>query len=184
MSNGLDDDGHRRIRDRLDEKFGVSLQMNAGRGPTPAAADRAAHRARRKNLPVLGDTGEDDVTILHIDVDDLTSRTVDVTPYGISVMMLELHLMMARHFAERQSLSFFMGGDNFMVVASEEGRRGARALLDAASSEMGLTLNCGVGRARSGRGAAMRATKSLDAIREIRDSGSGTKPDIYEADCC
>ena len=184
VSNGLNEDGHHRIRDELEERFGVDLQMHVGRGPTPAAADSAAHRARLRDVPVLGEAGGDDITILHMDVNDLTSRVRDVPPYGVSVLMLELHLMMARHFAALQSLSFFMGGDNFMVLAGEEGRNGVRAFLDAAAGDLGLCLNCGVGRASTGRGAAMRATRSLDTIREIRDAGSGPKPDIYEADCC
>lgn len=184
VSNGLDEDGHRRIRDDLKGRFEVDLQMHMGRGPTPTAADRAAHLARARDVPALGDAGEDDITILHMDVDDLTSRIRDVPPYGVSVMMLELHLMMARHFAALQSLSFFMGGDNFMVLAGEEGRGGIRAFLDAVAGDLGLRLNCGIGRASTGRGAAMMATRSLDTIREIRDAGSGPKPDIYEADCC
>ncbi|MCE2508763.1 MAG: GTP cyclohydrolase IIa [Nitrosopumilaceae archaeon] len=184
VSNGLDEDGHRRIRDELKERFGVGLQMHMGRGTTPAAADHAAHRARVKDVHVLGEAGGDDVTILHMDVNDLTSRARDVPPYGVSVLMLELHLMMARHFAALQSLSFFMGGDNFMVLAGEEGRKGVRAFLDAVAGDLGLYLNCGIGRASTGRGAAMRATRSLDTIREIREAGSGPKPDIYEADCC
>lgn len=184
VSNGLDGAEHLRIRDELAGRFEVGLQMHAGRGDTPAAADSAAHRARLRDLPVLGEDGEDDVTILHMDVDDLTSKTTDMPAYGISVMMLDLHAMMARHFAERQSLSFFMGGDNFMVLASQEGRDGIRKFLDAAAGELGLRLNCGVGRGRTGREAARMATRSLDAIRDMRKSKSGQRPDIYEADCC
>lgn len=184
VSNGLGEDGHRRIRDDLKERFGVDLRMHIGMGSTPAAADHAAHRARARDVPVLGEAGGDDITILHMDVNDLTARVRDVPPYGVSVLMLELHLMMARHFAALQSLSFFMGGDNFMVLAGEEGRKGVRAFLDAAAGDLGLCINCGIGRAGTGRGAAMRATRSLDMIREIRKTGSGPKPDIYEADCC
>ena len=184
VSNGLDEAGHHHIRDHITGRFEVSLQMYTGRGDTPAAADSAAHQARQRGVPVLGEDGDDDITILHMDVDDLTSRTQDVSPYGISMMMLELHLMMARHFARRQSLSFFMGGDNFMVLASQEGTDGIREFLDAAAESLGLRLNCGVGRGHTGRGAAMMATRSLDAIRKMRVSETGPRPDIHEADCC
>ena len=44
---------------------------------------------------------------------------------------------------------------------------------------MNLLLNCGIGISDSGRGAAKLATKSLDTIREIRDSGK-EKPEVYE----
>lgn len=184
VSNGLNEVCHCNIQNTLNKKFDLDIQMNVGRGQTPAAADRAAHLARERNLYQFGAAGMDDVIIMHVDVDDLTSRTRQVPPYHISMIMMRLHLMMAQHFAERQSLSFFMGGDNFMVVASEEGRQDAKMFLDAVYDGMGIKLNCGIGRASNGRGAAMNATKALDSIREIRDSGSGTKPDIYEVDCC
>lgn len=180
----MDEAEHIRIRDELAGGLEVGMRIHIGRGQTPAAADLAAHRARLRGVPALGEDGDDDVTILHMDVDDLTSKTVDMPAYGVSIMMLELHTMMARHFAERQSLSFFMGGDNFMVLASREGRDGIREFLDAAAGELGLRLNCGVGRGRTGRAAAMNATCSLDTIRDMRKSESGRRPDIYEADCC
>ena len=44
---------------------------------------------------------------------------------------------------------------------------------------MNLLLNCGIGISTTGRGAAKLATKSLDIIREIRDSGK-EKPEVYE----
>ena len=45
-----------------------------------------------------------------------------------------------------------------------------------------IILNCGIGNAKTGREAAKLATKSLDTIREIRDSGK-KKPDVYELSC-
>ena len=42
-----------------------------------------------------------------------------------------------------------------------------------------ITLNCGIGNAQTSRDAVKLATKSLDTIREIRDSGK-PKPDVYE----
>ena len=43
-------------------------------------------------------------------------------------------------------------------------------------------LNCGIGNANTGREAVKLATKSLDTIREIRDSGN-EKPEVYELSC-
>jgi GTP cyclohydrolase IIa len=45
-----------------------------------------------------------------------------------------------------------------------------------------ISLNCGIGNAHTSREAAKLATKSLDTIREIRDSGK-EKPEIYELSC-
>jgi GTP cyclohydrolase IIa len=40
-------------------------------------------------------------------------------------------------------------------------------------------LNCGIGNAQTSRDAVKLATKALDTIRDIRDSGK-PKPDVYE----
>ena len=45
-----------------------------------------------------------------------------------------------------------------------------------------ISLNCGIGNANTGREAVKLATKSLDTIREIRDSGK-EKPEVYELSC-
>jgi GTP cyclohydrolase III len=41
-----------------------------------------------------------------------------------------------------------------------------------------IPLNCGIGKGKTGREAAMNATKALDKIRELRDNG--TNVSIYE----
>ena len=179
-SCGIDKPGHLAIRDAISEKYQMELEMYAGRGATPRRAERAAHASG--TLDAAG-TDADGVIIMHIDVDNLTGRTAEVSPYGISQAMIRLHLAMSEYFLERESLSFFMGGDNFMVLASERGRAGCGAFLDMARDDLGMKLNCGVGAAPSGREAAMLATKSLDSIREMRDSGAPHVPRIYEADC-
>jgi GTP cyclohydrolase IIa len=45
-----------------------------------------------------------------------------------------------------------------------------------------ISLNCGIGNGVTSREAVKLATKSLDTIREIRDSGK-KKPEIYELSC-
>jgi len=42
-----------------------------------------------------------------------------------------------------------------------------------------ISLNCGIGNAQTSRDAVKLATKSLDTIREIRDSKK-LKPNVYE----
>lgn len=183
VSNGLGEAEHRRIQESLADSFEVRLEMHAGRGSTPYEANLMAHRAKRDGVFASGGNGDaGEVTIMHMDVDDLTSETESTSPYGIASKVLELHLAMAKYFAERESLSFFMGGDNFMVVAGPRGREDAGDFVSTVRDDMGITLNCGIGRAPTGRRAAMLATKSLDTIRKIRDEG-GPKPEVYESDC-
>jgi len=72
-----------------------------------------------------------------------------------------------------------MGGDNFMVVASDDAKNTAQNFIDLIKNEDEISLNCGIGNAQTSREAVKLATKSLDTIREIRDSGK-EKPDVYE----
>lgn len=180
-SNGMDAAEHSDILDIISKEFQVGLDMYVGRGDTPQEAEQSAHEYR--SLYPAKKHPDDTTTVMHIDVDNLTGKTQQISPFGISQIILRLHLMMSEYFLERESLSFFMGGDNFMVLASDQGKKDSRGFLDKIQQEMEINLNCGVGVAPTGREAARRATKSLDTIREIRESGAEKIPRIYETDC-
>lgn len=180
-SSGMDAEEHSNISNIISNEFQVKLDMYVGHGDTPQKAEQSAHMHR--SADTAKKHSDDIVTVMHIDVDNLTDRTHSVSPYGISQIMLKLHLEMSEYFLERESLSFFMGGDNFMVLGSDQGRDDSQGFLDKIKHGMGINLNCGIGVASTGREAARRATKSLDTIREIRESGAEEIPRIYEADC-
>ena len=55
-------------------------------------------------------------------------------------------------------------------------------LIDKIKNEDKILLNCGIGNGHTAREAVKLATKSLDIIREIRDSGK-EKPEVYELSC-
>ena len=93
--------------------------------------------------------------------------------------MFKLYARMSEYFLTKKSLTFFMGGDNFMVVANFGYKEDAKEFIDIIKNEFDLILNCGIGTAKTARNAVSLATKSLDTIREIRDSGK-EKPEIYE----
>ena len=180
-SSGVDSAQHSDILDTLVKKFTVGFTMHAGRGTTPHLAEKEAHLLR--SLNPAENNPDDVITVLHMDVDNLTGKTSQMSPYEITNIMLKLYCTMSEYFLKRESFSFFMGGDNFMILASEQGKTDSGAFLDEIRQKMGITLNCGVGIASTGRQAAMRATKSLDTIRDIRESGAEKIPRIYEINC-
>ncbi len=184
-SNGLAEEEHARIRESLAGKFGIDLRMHAGRGETPYRANLMAHRARRDGVFALGGAvdGAGEVAVMHMDIEGLSARAEDSSPYEVTARVLELHQVMTGYFIDRDSLTFFMGGDNFMVLAGERGRKAAGEFVGMVRDRLGMGLNCGIGRAPTGRQAAMLATRSLDRIREIRDSGDAPKPEVYEEGC-
>jgi len=70
-----------------------------------------------------------------------------------------------------------MGGDTFMAVPDGDAaavRRDAAEFAEA-SDRLGLGLNCGIGRGPTARQAAAAATRSLDAIRRMRERGAAER---------
>lgn len=210
LSSGLDADGHAAIQDALSAEFAdIRVRMSIGSGRTPAAANAAAaDAARAANARGAGGSGtrertdmifggdaaapsdsSDGVSIMHMDIDGLSERRRrGASPYEISLLMFGLYHKMSEYFyREYESLAFFLGGDNFMIISSDEAKEsGGRRFVDLVERQDGIRLNCGIGSGRNGREAAMRATESLDMIREMRDesgggAGSGEEwPRVYE----
>jgi len=89
---------------------------------------------------------------------------------------------MLKFFLKKNSLAFFMGGDNFMIVANNDAKNSVKDFIKLIQKEDNITLNCGIGNAKTSRKAVMLATKSLDTIRELRDSGK-EKLNVYELSC-
>lgn len=191
VSNGLSLDDHIEIQNKLKELFDIRLTISIGYADSPFGANLKAYEGKKNEnilnkenniFGFLNGKSDSHVSIMHLDVDDLTSRRKINSPYEISSTIFELYSKMSKFFLQKNSLTFFMGGDNFMVIASDEAKNSIRKFIDMIKSEDNIFLNCGIGNAQTGREAVKLATKSLDTIREIRDSGK-EKPEVYELSC-
>lgn len=191
ITSGLTLEDHLEIQKKLSRVSKLKLSMSIGHADTPFDANLKAYEG--KMTPVILDKehtiygfvdgkADQKVTIMHFDVENITSTRKVKSPYEISSIIFNLYAKMSEFFLEKKSLSFFMGGDNFMVVSSENARQNAQEFLELAKKEFGITFNCGIGTGRTAREAVKLATKSLDTIREIRKSGK-EKPEIYEMSC-
>ena len=189
ITNGLSLDDHIEIQKKLESLFDLKLSMAIGFAENPFDANLKAHEGKElqvflnKEYNIYGFlNGKEDemVTILHLDVENLTSRLKSMSPYEISFYIFQLYSKMSEFFLNKKAMTFFLGGDNFMVVTNENGKKIAREFLDTLKKDQRIILNCGVGTGTSAREAAKLSTKSLDIIREIRDSGK-EKPEIYES---
>ena len=129
VTNGLTLDDHITIQKKLEELFEIKLTMSIGFANTPFDANLKAYEGKKS--PVILDKehnifgfidGKTDqkVTIMHFDVDDLSSTRKTKSPYEISSKMFRLYSSMSEFFLEKKSMAFFMGGDNFMVVAKDD----------------------------------------------------------------
>ena len=191
VSNGLSLKDHIKIQKNLREKFDINLSISVGIGNSPFEANIKAYEGKKNKMILdkendifgfLSDDIEKEVTIMHFDVDDLTSKRKNLSPFEISVIIFELYSKMMKFFKTTNSLTFFMGGDNFMVVSDKNAKNNAQHFIDLIKKQDGIILNCGIGTSKTSRDAVRLATKSLDTIREIRDSGK-EKPEVFELKC-
>jgi len=191
ITNGLSLNDHVEIQKKLAERFDLQLSMTIGYGDSPFEANLKADIARKsttileKEHNIFGYLdGKTDqlVQIMHMDVDGSTSISAKKSPYEISSIIFKLYSEMSEFFLKENCLAFFMGGDNFMVVTSGNGKEYAIKFLDLMKEKHAIALNCGIGTAKTAREAAKLATKSLDTIRELRDSGKN-KQRILELTC-
>lgn len=190
VSNGISLDDHINIQKTLEKSFDVGLTISIGYGKSPFDANLKAYDGKKNNVILnqehnifgyMSNETSFDVSIMHLDVDDLTSQRDTNSPYEISSLIFDLYSKMSKYFIQKNSLTFFMGGDNFMVVASEEAKNSVQEFINQIKEDK-IILNCGIGNAQNARQAVKLATKSLDTIREIRDSGKD-KPEVYELSC-
>ena len=188
ITNSITLEDHIEIQKKLESSFDLKLSMSIVYVDSPFDANLSAHDWK-KTITKLNDEHniygfidgkvESKVTIMHLDVDNLTSRGKTESPYEISSLIFKLYAKMSEFFLTKKSLAFFMGGDNFMVVANSNYKESAEEFIDIIKNEFGIELNCGIGTGKTARDAVKLATKSLDTIREIRDAGE-KKPEIYE----
>jgi len=188
VTNGISLINHIEIQKKLESSFKIKLSMSIGYGITPFDANVLADDGKKSKKFLneehqiygsINGKDEQNVTIMHLDVDSLTERRKIISPYEISSLMFELYSKMSEFFLDKKSLTFFMGGDNFMVISNSEHKLSVQKFINVIKKDMKLLLNCGIGTSITARDAARLATKSLDIIREIRDSGK-EKPEVYE----
>ncbi len=181
VTNGMSIEDHLEVLKRLSAAYELEISVSIGRGETPYDAHLEAHRARSSSsldtkFRVYGRDGDDSerdtVQIMHLDVDGSTSDVSSkLTPYQMSSLISKLYAKLSEAFMAKGSLTFFLGGDNFMVISNGVDRDGVSSLLDSVTDGMGIRLKCGIGRARTAREAAGLATEALDAIRYMRKTG-------------
>jgi GTP cyclohydrolase IIa len=189
VTNGLDVSGHVRIQKELASSFpDLKMSMAIGTGKTAFEASVDAYDARKqqkyadKNAQLFGASmPADTAQIMHIDVDSSTKVGDRLSPYEVTALVVKTYSRLAEEFLKLQALTFFLGGDNFMVVSNGVTKEQADGVIRKVTDGIGIKLNCGIGIGKNGRRAAEAATKALDTIRDLRKEGK-IQP-IYEIRC-
>lgn len=202
ISSGLSLHKHLQIQAELGKQYSaLKLSMAIGIGRTPYEANMRAYRARKqclaldKRRSIFGKRGtsryslnqnstkynNNIVQIMHIDVNDSKKLTSRLSPYEVTTLVSKIGLLLSQRFLKKGAITFFIGGDNFMVVSNGTTKQAARRIIQMVSQDTGIKLNCGIGNGRTGRKAAQAATKALDTIRDLRNAGKILP--FYEINC-
>jgi GTP cyclohydrolase IIa len=174
----------------------LKMSMAIGSGDTPYKANLNAYEARRsgkllvyghrifgENLNIPSDSTAKDnyVKIMHIDIDGSSTISNQLSPYEITSLVIKIYSRLSDEFLKINSLTFFLGGDNFMVISNGVTDDETQRIINEISMDLKIKLNCGIGIARTGKGAAEASTRALDTIRDMRKRGK-VQP-IYEIQC-
>jgi GTP cyclohydrolase IIa len=189
VTNGLEVSGHVEIQRKLASSFpDLKMSMAIGTGRTAFEASVNAYDARKREVfadrtaNIFGACkAADTAQIMHIDVDSSTKVGDRLSPYEVTALVIKIYSKLAEEFLKLNSLSFFLGGDNFMVVSNGVTKEQADEVIRKVTAGVDIKLNCGIGIGKTGRKAAEAATQALDTIRDLRKEGK-IQP-IYEIRC-
>jgi GTP cyclohydrolase IIa len=171
--------------------------MSIGTGATPIDANIAAYNSRKNNnlldksklvyadhqVKLLYKNPDKPPTdmftqILHLDIDNSTKVSNSLSPYEITIRIMKMFSNLIELFSEQKSMTFFIGGDNFMVISNTVPKEKVSEIIGKIYKCENIKLNCGIGTACTARKAVQAATEALDTIRNLRDQGIITP--IYE----
>lgn len=183
VTNGVDLNDHRRLQDRIDDRYPVSISLCVAVDSTPLTALMEANALLRDGGSAQDESRSEllrgvvlesdertaqDVQIAHFDVNSATEKYTDrLCEFDTFVYMQRVYLSLASQLRDAHgALTFFVGGDNFIAVGSDLHRRAYERTLDDVYGETGVDLKVGVGRDRSARNAGLAAKHALEVCRE------------------
>ncbi len=201
VTNGLSVEDHSIILSYISGSHReINLSMAIGIGSTPLDASLNAYCARRHNnqlrtnIPLYGNhtyllssgplsTIRSDmmVQIMHLDIDGSTRISNMISPYEVSTFIIRIFSRIADEFVNKKSMTFYLGGDNFMIVSDTIPSEEVRSIISNICEQLNVKLNCGIGIAKTAREAAGAATGALDTIRKLRKEGIIHQ--VYEIRC-
>jgi GTP cyclohydrolase IIa len=190
ITNGLGVDDHLHIQHELTKLYdNMLMSMTIGAGKTAFEANLDAYRTRKEGRMLDGNSRifgsvqpqADVAQIMHIDIDSSAKVGNWLSPYELTALVMKIYSRLAEEFLKHDSLAFFLGGDNVMVISNGMSKEQADVVLKKVTAGNDIKLNCGIGIGKTGRRAAEAATKALDTIRDRREEGKIQT--IYEIQC-
>lgn len=191
ITNGLSLEDHLTIEREINDLYkDLNISMSIGTGTTALGANIAAYHSRKNNnllnksrLIYVNDQVQSlynnsnklssgmFAQIIHLDIDNSTKVSNILSPYEITTRIMKIFSSLIELFIEQKSMTFFLGGDNFMVISNNVTKDKVTLIISKIYDSQNIKLNCGIGVARTGRKAVQAATEALDTIRNLRDQG-------------
>ena len=205
ITNGLSLKDHKDLQREIATLYkNLKISMTIGRGNTSFEANVNAYEARKagnlldRETRIFGQTissspsskasssttnssYSESAHIMHIDINGSEKISSKMSPYEITALVMKLYAKLSEAFLKKGAMTFFLGGDNFMVISNNIKKEDAEIIIKSVANDIGITLNCGIGIGRNGRKAAEAATRALDTIRDLRNEGKIQS--IYEIQC-
>jgi len=182
VTNGLSIADHELLQESVGNRYPVTLSLGVATGTDPvrALADATAglqdagsaqDKNRREILDgrVIDDDHrtDDDVQIAHFDVINATGQYTDeLNAYDSFIEIEQGYAALMSHMRHsHDSLSFFVGGDNIIVVCPELGLPEYEAAIAHVEESVGVELQVGVGRGPTAHEAGFGAKHALETCR-------------------
>ncbi|RQG90321.1 GTP cyclohydrolase IIa [Natrarchaeobius halalkaliphilus] len=182
VTNGLSMSDHRLLQETMGNRYPVTLSLGVATGTSPVQAlsdatslvqdaGSAQDKSRRECLEgrVIDDAHrtDDDVQIAHFDVVDATGQYTDeLNAFDSFIHIEQGYAELMRHMrSDHESLSFFVGGDNIIVVCPDLERSEYETAIQHVEAAVDVELQVGVGRGISAHDAGFAAKHALETCR-------------------
>ncbi|WP_265111402.1 GTP cyclohydrolase III [Halosolutus halophilus] len=182
VTNGLSMADHELLQESIGNRYPVTLSLGVATGTNPvqALADAtvriqeagsAQDRNRREILEgrVIEDAhrSDADVQIAHFDVIDATGNYTDeLNAFDSFIEIEQGYAELMRHMRySHDSLSFFVGGDNVIVVCPDLEKGDYEDAIYHVEETVDVELQVGVGRGASAHDAGFAAKHALETCR-------------------
>ncbi len=182
VSNGLDLDDLALIQESVGNRYPVTMSLGVAADRSPARAlgtateliqEAGSAQDKHRREILKGRTvdeafqTDEDVQIAHFDVNDATGKYTDqLNEFDTFIQIEQGYAELMRHMREaNDSLSFFVGGDNVIVVCPDLDADDYQAAVDQVNEAADVALKVGVGRGKTAADAGMAAKHALEDCR-------------------
>ena len=179
VTNGVTKKQHRRLQQTISNRYPITVSIGVGHHPNPKKAIKQASHAlqesgsaqdseRESRLEInTGSRGRDTVQIAHFDDNDVTATTTDeVDGFEATVRIQEAYLELTKQlWKKHDSMTFFVGGDNFISVTPGLTRQDYREITGEIGTSSKIELKVGVGESETPEDAGMKAKVGLEECR-------------------